>query len=137
MKQAYSLIFLLVIGLFFSFTIKSYDCNDIDYTILKIDSVNNWYLIYATRNDSVFKIASIKNNNYCCNRISVGRRYNFELQKRLENVLSKNGMKLLPVNYFDVTGVIFDNESDVFVAAEKGIFGLYSCKNLMGICIVH
>ena len=34
-------------------------CEQTDYMICKIDSVNNWYIIYASRNDSTFKIASL------------------------------------------------------------------------------
>ena len=135
MKQTAFLIFLFLGIVFFSsFTQKSNDCKEIDYTVIKIDSIKNWYLIYATRNDSIFKIVSIKNQNCKCGRISVGNRYRLELQKRLENVLSKEGLKVLPMNYSDISGIGFDQNTDVFVPYEKGVFGLYSCKNMNGLC---
>ena len=133
-QTAFILFFFLGIGLLYSFTNKSNECKEIDYTIIKIDSIKNWYLIYATRNDSIFKIVSIKNQNFKCERILVGKRYHLELQKRLENVLSKEGLKVLPMNYSDVSGIVFDQNTDVFVPYEKGTFGLFSCKNMDGLC---
>jgi hypothetical protein len=135
MRQiAFLIFFFFGIGLSYSFTNKSNDSKKIDYTIIKIDSIKNWYFIYATRNDSVFKIVSIKNKNCKCERISIGKRYHLELQKRLENVLSKDGLKIIPMNYLDESGIAFDQNTDVFVPHEKGTFGLYSCKNMEGLC---
>jgi len=131
---AFFILFFFGIGLSYSFTNKCIDCKEIDYTIIKIDSIKNWYLILATRNDSIFKIVSINNQNSKCKKISVGKRYSLELQKRFENVLSKDGLKLIPMNYLDVSGIVFDPNTDVFVQKEKGIFGLYSCKNIDGLC---
>lgn len=138
MKQtALLIIFFLGIGILFSFTKKSNDCNYIDYTVIKIDSIKNWYLIYATRNDSVFKIVSIKNQTCKCEIISMGKRYRLKLQKRIENVLSKDGLKILPMNYSDIQGLAFDQNTDVFMPAEKGTYGLYSCENIEGLCFVQ
>ena len=136
-QTAFLLFFFFGIGLLYSFTNKSNECTEIDYTIIKIDSIKNWYLIYATRNDSIFKIVSIKNQNFKCERILVGKRYHLELQKRLENVLSKDGLKIMPMNYLDVSGIVFDPYTDVFVPNEKGIFGFYTCKNIEGLCHVE
>lgn len=135
MRQiAFLIFFFFGIGLSYSFTNKSNDSKKNDYTIIKIDSIKNWYFIYATRNDSVFKIVSIKNQNCKCERISIGKQYHLELQKRLENVLSKDGLKIIPMNYLDESGIAFDQNNDVFVPHEKGTFGLYSCKNMEGLC---
>lgn len=134
MSKAVFGILLLFAGIFQSFTLVQDDNEDMAYTVTKLDSVNNWYFIYATRNDSTFKIVSMKNYSCDCKNIIVGRNYNFVLQKRFENVLSKEGLKLLPLNYSDIKGVSFDVDTDVFVVVEKEVYGLYSCKKLFGLC---
>jgi hypothetical protein len=127
-------LFLIMIGLFSSFEKMNNNCVDADYLVIKIDSVKNWYLIDVSRNDSIFKIVSIK-TQYCdCSKISLGKRYNFDLERRLENVLSKNGLKVIPLNYSDVSGVNFDPNTDILIPQEKGINGIYVCKNLKGLC---
>lgn len=135
MKQiSFLILFLLGIGLFSSFVKKNNDYMEIEYTVVKIDSIKNWFLIYATRNDSTFKIVSIKTQDCECQKISTGKRYRFELQKRIENVLSKEGLKIIPMNYSGVSGVSFDQNTDIFMPCERDIYGLYSCKNLKGLC---
>lgn len=136
MSKAVFGILLLFAGIFQSFTLVQDDNEDMAYTVTKLDSVNNWYFIYATRNDSTFKIVSMKNYSCDCRNIIVGRNYNFVLQKRFENVLSKEGLKLLPLNYSDIKGVSFVVDTDVFVVVEKEVYGLYSCKKLFGLCFV-
>lgn len=133
-KVLFLVLFSLVIGLFFSFEKMNTNSVETDYLVIKIDSIKNWYLISASRNDSVFKIVSMKTQVCECQKILNGKRYNFDLQKRMENVLSKNGMKLIPVNYLDVSGANFDQNTDVFIPRERGVNGLYVCKNLKGLC---
>ena len=119
-------------------------CMQNDYMICKIESVNNWYIIYANRNDSIFKIASLntaylnKTTNKCDSVITIGKRYNLSLQKRLENVLSYRVLKFIVPNYLDVQGgATYNPNTDVFVKYEKGEFGLYTCKQLEGLCIKY
>jgi len=117
-----------------SYTEKSYSCNEKDYLITKIDSINNWYVILAKRNDSVFKIVSRNHEKKCCERISVNRQYKLLLQKRMENVLSPNGLKLIPMNYLDIQNINYNPDTDIVLPNEEGIFGLYTCTNLTGLC---
>lgn len=133
-KVLFLVLFSLVIRLFFSFEKMNTNSVETDYLVIKIDSIKNWYLISASRNDSVFKIVSMKTQVCECQKILNGKRYNFDLQKRMENVLSKNGMKLKPVNYLDVSGENFDQNTDVFIPRERGVNGLYVCTNLKGLC---
>ena len=138
----YLLTIISVILLLSSYNEKPTSCKQNDYEICKIDSVKNWYIIYANRNDSTFKIASLniallkKEENKCDSVISIGKRYNLSLQKRLENVLSFNSLQLIVHNYLNVQGgATFNPGTDIFVEYEKGEFGLYTCRNLEGLCI--
>ncbi len=108
-----------------------------DYQICKIDSIKNWYLIYAVRNDSIFKIASMKKTHEECERIIIGKKYNFLLQKRLENVLSSNGLKMLPINYLHIEEQNFNDSTDIFIKYEEGVYGIYTCENLEEICFMQ
>jgi hypothetical protein len=137
MKQT-TLFTILVFGVLFlySFANKNNDSKSLDYSVIKIDSIKNWYVIYASRNDSVFKIVSLKKQTCQCDIISVGKQFHLELQERMENVLSKDGLKLIPMNYADITGLHFDPDTDVFVSKEKGIYGLYTSENLSGLCVL-
>ena len=135
MKKVFFLVLItLVMGFLFSFEKMNTNCIETSYLVIKIDSINNWYLITASRNDSIFKIVSMKTQVCDCQKISYGKRYNFDLQKRIENVLSKKGMKLIPVNYLDVSGANFNQDTDDFIPRESGVNGLYVCKNLKGLC---
>lgn len=124
---------------FTSYTDKPYQCKETenDYCINKIDSIKNWYIIYAMRNDTIFKIVSMKSQEKDCAKISIGNRYNLVLTKRLGNVLSPNGLKLLPMNYLDIDNNGFDENNDVFVKNEKGVIGLYTCNDLEGLCLIE
>ncbi|HEX8659348.1 MAG TPA: hypothetical protein VF690_17550, partial [Hymenobacter sp.] len=53
------------------------------FRVSKIDSINSVYLIYARRNDYLFKIISDKALMAKCNRIQVGRYYKFKLRSLL------------------------------------------------------
>jgi len=138
-KIAYILIVIIGIVIFTGYAEGSNQCKEIeiDYCINKIDSIKNWYIIYAIRNDTIFKIVSMKSQEKGCTKISIGNKYNLILVKRLENVLSPYGLKLLPMNYLDIKGSKFDENNDVFVEYEKGVIGLYTCDALKGLCLAE
>ena len=113
--------------------------SEVAYEVCKIDTVKNWYLVYVSRNDSVFKIASMQTNGgQCENEVRVGGKYCLTLNKRLENTLSLYGLKLIVTNYLDVKGsTMFNPDTDVFVGMENDVFGLYTTDNLSGLCYVE
>ena len=88
-----NLIYLLSsIGLLFSCTstkntLSVKNDSDTNYRIDKINKNNSWYIIYAERNDSLFKIVSYAENNIGqnCRKIVVGGKYDFELRSKKEN----------------------------------------------------
>ncbi len=75
------------------------------------------YLVYATRNDSLFKIASDKVKRVGCVPIRVGQSYALKLNKGLE-CISCN------ISYWN--GIPLDEESGR---------NLYEAYNLNGLCI--
>ncbi|RFS19407.1 hypothetical protein DVR12_22495 [Chitinophaga silvatica] len=101
------------------------------YKVVKIDSVENVYTIYISRNDSIFKICSQKNgSNICNNLIVVGKHYPFILKSIVAK--SINGVSLMNVNRF-ITAIDFYGTTIEFdtITTEKDI---YISGNLKGLC---
>ena len=116
------------------------------YLIKKITSKNSWYIIYAQKQDSLYKIVVGKEAEYRadCEKIAVGRYYNLNLKSRKENVPVINGVKLKPVNYLDVKShaydkegiecYSYDDETEICIEPKKGIYDLYYTDDLKGLC---
>lgn len=108
--------------------------NDTSYCIKKIYKKNSWYIIYAERKDTLFKIVSYEENNINdnCKKIVVGQRYDFELKSKRENAPIIGGVKLDPVGY---TGCYeFDKETIICLEPKRGIYDLFYTNDLKGIC---
>ncbi|WP_334126982.1 hypothetical protein [Empedobacter brevis] len=109
--------------------------NKIEYKVDKIESLNNWNIIYLSRGYNKYKLVSLKTENKECHKIKEGKTYNFILHSRRENPPIINGIKLEPVNYLDLHCYAYDNETEICIEPEKGINDLYSAENLNGLCI--
>lgn len=106
------------------------------YLIEKIKTKNSWYIIYAQKQDSLYKI--VVGKEYLpggdCNKIVVGKSYDLELKSRRENVPVINGVRLKPVNYLDVKSSAYDKEgiecysydekTEICIEPKKGIYDL-------------
>lgn len=98
------------------------------FKIKKIKWFRNQFIIYASRNDSTFKIVTdVKNTTVSdCDEIRVGKSYNLDLVKYYPHD-SLFGMPVMPnlgikyVNYIEVE--------------EKCHYSLYYAKNLNGLYI--
>jgi len=102
------------------------------YFVTKIDSIKNYYLIYANRNDSLFKIVSKKEK--CmrdCNMIKEQMSYKFSLISYRENAFKINGINTIPVG---VQGFGVDEDTFIDLEGEKGIFDIHFATNVIGLC---
>lgn len=131
--------------------------NDMSYLIKKIDKKHSWYIIYAERNDTLFKIVSHaeKNTRHNYTKIAVGKSYNFELKSKRENIPIINGVLLRPVNYLHIANAtsyesngcecyiyykklyIFNKKLVICTDPERGIYDLYYSDNLKGIYVSY
>lgn len=112
-------------------TVKNVDTN---YSIEKIDKTNSWYIIYAKRNDTLFKIVSYaeKSIGQNCKKIVVNGKYYFKLKSKKANAPIIGGIKLDPVGY---TGCyVFDKETTICLEPKRGIYNLFFTNDLKGIC---
>ncbi len=107
------------------------------YSIRAIDSINNWYVIYATKKDTNYKIV-VKKENYhiseCKKKIEVGRSYNLELHSRKNEAPEINGVKIKPVNSLDVQCYTYDEATVICIEPNKGIYDLYHTPSIVGLC---
>lgn len=106
------------------------------YLIKKITSKNSWYIIYAKKQDSLYKIIVRKEDLWGgdCKKIAVGKYYDLELKSRRENAPEINGVKLKPANYLDVECYSYDHETEICIEPKKGIYDLYYTDDLKGLC---
>ena len=133
------LIFILSCSCANSKTLSNMPKSDSLYIIKSIDSVNNWYTIYATKNDSSYKIVVKKENqNLGYKRvITVGQSYNLVLHSRKNEVPEINGVKIKPVNSLDVQCYTYDETTNICIEPKKGIYDLYHTPNIKGLCYIE
>ena len=102
------------------------------YKIVEIDSLRNYYLIYAQRSDSLFKIVSKKaqNNDSFCERIKTGLSYRFSLNSM--SVI--NGRPITPsASTYEVSGIAVDDTTYVLFDT-RSHWDLYYTNDLSGLC---
>lgn len=97
--------------------------NDKEYEIYKIDSISNYYIIYASKGDSLFKIVSVKEISSNCTRIQLGHSY------KIKFFPSANEENLI-----DLGGIII-NDSTIIDIERDSILELSFAKNINGLCI--
>lgn len=109
------------------------------YLVTRIKRLNNWHIIYASKQDTLYKITSEKvdRNNQHGERIRVGHRYPFKLQSRTERIpyIIDNG-KRIQLTAVGVECFGYDQETVICIEPEKGIYDLHFADNLKGLYFV-
>jgi hypothetical protein len=99
------------------------------YFITRIDSTGNYYLLYASRNDSTFEIASVKEATTTnCNKVKLNERYTFRLQSRIYqagNITRQTNHHVECLTLDSITTVCFKKGS---------VRDLFFVDNLFGLC---
>lgn len=105
--------------------------HDGDFKIITIKEKKPLYIIYAERNDSIFKIVSPKkeNINNECNRIKKNEFYNLNLVPTLSMTKQVGGM----ASGLAVTERRY--EGGIIKLDKKSHYTLYVCDNLEGLCL--
>ncbi|MDR0294990.1 MAG: hypothetical protein LBH91_02210 [Prevotellaceae bacterium] len=99
------------------------------YKIKKIKEEKTLYVVYATRNDSTFKIISMKNDiTRDCNKIKTGKYYQIDLEQILPVDPAYNA------SYLEISGMGFPGGVNILVE-KKSHYRLYMANNLSGLCI--
>ena len=102
--------------------------------VYKISSINSYHIIYAQRNDTLFKIVSKKEYITNCNSIRKNGSYDLKLHSIIMN-REIGGVKILPQNSMLVNCYGFDKNTSICIEPKKGIYDLYVTENLKGLCL--
>lgn len=94
------------------------------FEIVKIDSIENTYIVYARRNDSIVKIVSAKETIPSCNSIKKGKFYALKLR----SVFSPNFHQKLDIAGFKFNGTL------IKIKGENTVWDLFITENMKGLC---
>jgi hypothetical protein len=104
------------------------------YKVYKIDSINNYYLIYAKRKDSLYKIVSKKQVTSNCANISLNQEYTFSLTSIWNQKIIIEGRNVSPSVTPHVTCLSFDDSTKICLEKDS-INDLFHADNVEGLCI--
>ncbi|MDV7698623.1 hypothetical protein N6B72_16985 [Chryseobacterium soli] len=102
------------------------------YKVEKIDSLNNYYIIYISNSDKTYQVVSKKTKSNC-NMIKVNQRYPlfmFEPLIRENDYIPKDR----PTNYLDFVPNKVKLDDSTVIIREKGMDNIYRTNNLTGLC---
>jgi hypothetical protein len=105
-----------------------------NYKVYKIDSINTYYLIYAKKGDSLYKIVSKKTLNTDCNRIKGGNDYAFKLHSSLTDIRI-GGVLVSSKQLPHVSCYTYDDSTKICLERDS-INYLYYADNIKGLCYV-
>lgn len=137
-----NLAFLVIIGLFIACSTAQRNLNSINfeevnsnYRIKKIEDEKSFYIIYAVRNDSTFKIISnvIDINPLDCENIQVGKAYFLDLKVIFPSD-SLLGKPFAP--NLGIKGYSLNNEKKIMLE-KKSHNKIYTALNISGLCIKY
>ena len=107
------------------------------YRIEKIKKKGDWYIIYAVKEDTLYKIISKENKKGVsdCQRIKKGNKYKFQLKSEKDFAPTIDGIKISPINfngcyyYSDNTLICLEPENGIWeLFTEQNVKGLYFCN---------
>ena len=135
--KSLKLFFLILITIIFIFSCKQkkiiFETKQTGYLVTKIDSINQYYLIYASKNEINYKIISPKKNNDNCENIIEGKSYVFLLYSAINRIYTIGGKTIIP---HDSTYCLeLDSVTKICIEPRNGIYDLHFCDNLKGLCL--
>lgn len=106
--------------------------NDSLYEVYKIDSVNIFYIVYARKNNTNFKIISKKTGLINCDKVLVDYYYNLKLKSILRQEVKLGDKSFSSAGNLLVNCFTFEGNTEI--CREDGISDLYRAENLNGLC---
>lgn len=107
-----------------------------EYEVYKIDSIDNFYLLYARKGGWSYKIISKKENQgECDNIIQVSKRYDLEL-KDAKWVTVGRGDSTRTVYLFNVSCLVYNDTTEICIEKNDSLIaGLFVAENVKGLCL--
>jgi hypothetical protein len=105
------------------------------FAVYKIDSVNSYYLIYAKRKDTLYKIVSHKIYNSNCQNLYVGMSYDLKLYSIWRQPIIVGGVNMSPSANLNVNCLGFDDSTRICLERDS-IMDLHMAESLQGLCLL-
>lgn len=109
-----------------SYKYQTIDRTGSKYEIYKIDSLENLYIIYLKKSNSIFKVVSNKQNNKLCNLIKEGHLYDLKIKSVIPSNLSQKN---------HIAGFVYSGTL-VKLKGENTVWDLFNSENLSGLCYI-
>lgn len=106
------------------------------FKVYKIDSVNSYYLIYAQKQDSLFKIVSKKDSCLNTKLIEIGEKYAFLLKSIWNTPIQIKGANASPSSVYNVSCVNLDDSTKICLERDS-INDVHTASNICGLCFVE
>lgn len=105
------------------------------YEVYKIDSINNYYLIYLRKDSQKYKVVSKMGYVPFGKKIKLGVKYDFSLKSLFDIDILINGSNANPAHTSLVECIYIDKMTYVCIERNDSIFDLFCAKNLTGLYI--
>ncbi len=105
------------------------------YKVCKIDSINNYYIIYTRKDNNKYKIISKMEYRMDAEKIKLNERYNLKLQSLFNVDYFIDSINFNPSLTPNVECIYIDKLTPVCIDRKYSIFDLYKAINLSGLYI--
>jgi hypothetical protein len=124
-KHLYPVLFTLLMSFIVLNKKQVFQYDENNYTIVKIDSVEHVYIVYAEKTNSIYKIISKKVDMIDCQPLEIGGQYDLELNSWFlpEEFHVKNRM----------TGIRYEGVL-IIIERDSIVSDIFTTKNLGGLC---
>lgn len=109
--------------------------SSLECRITKIDSIDNCYVIYATRKGENLKMVSEKEKSICKNRVTVGGKYAFKTESIFVSRIRDGDTIRELTNHINIDCIIF-SKTAICKEYENGIYDVFKSENLRGLCYI-
>ena len=111
-------------------------CNGEDHLITKIDSINNYYIIYTKLNDENYKLVSEKKTSKCKKKVVVGKKYHL-VTESIFSIKIKDKDTIRVINNNINIKCISLGDTEICKDYEMGIYDVFTSENLQGLCYIN
>ena len=114
----------------------NYETDNPGYLITKIDSINNYYIIYATLNGVNHKIVSEKDSSLCKNKIVLDNKYPLNTESIFTVKIKDRDTIRTINNNINIDCITLHNVA-ICKEYDLGIYDVLKSSNLRGLCIIR
>lgn len=102
---------------------------DVNARVTRIDSTENYYLVFIENEEDFFKVVSDKNQAKYYNgiKVEIGENYNFKIRQLTDRRPSSENDRFIPMNYLAITQCQYFGKEEI---CTESSFELATASNL-------